>query len=124
MQRLAGSRKNAQAFRLQPFHLRESFDEFFLEPVGIAAALRGHFHDGLLRSVARPEGVFIRIDHHRSGMKSLAVLRGERRFGSDTESHRSRGRGRQLQKRPSRTVGKNLVGFHAGLLIGTNICVE
>src|SRR5713226_4101052 len=121
MQRFARAGENAQVFRLQPFHLGESLDEFFLEPVGIAAALWRHVHDGLLRSIAWAKRVFIGVDNYCPGMKNIAVFRGKRCFGGDTESHRRGGCGRQLEKRPPRTIGKYLVGFHAVLLKCANI---
>ncbi len=103
MQRLAGAGKDVQVFRLQALHLRECFDEFFLQPVGIAAALRRHVHDGFPRGVARPQRIFVGVDHYRSGMKNFAIFRREGCLGSDAERHRRGGRGRQLEKRPPRT---------------------
>ncbi len=93
MQRLARAGKDAQVFRLQALHLRKCFDEFFLQPVGIAAALRGHIHDGLPRGIARSQRVFVRVDHYRSGMKNIAIFRREGRLGSDAKRHRRGRRG-------------------------------
>src|SRR6266700_4494982 len=120
MQRLAGAGKDAQIFRLQTLHLREGFLEFFLEPVGIATALRRHIHDGFPRGVARTQRVFVRVDDDRSRMKNFAIFRRKGRLSSDTKRHRRGGGRRQLEKRPSRTIGKYLVGFHPALLKRAN----
>ncbi len=103
MQRFAGTGENVEIFGLDAFHLSESLDEFFLEPVGIAAALRGHIHDGFARGVARAEGIFVGVNHDGARMKHVAVFRGEGGFGGDAEGHR-RGGGRNVLREPSESL--------------------
>src|SRR5207244_6472264 len=53
-------------------------------------------------------------------MKNFAVFRRKRCLRSDAKRRRRSGDSRQLEKRPSRTIGKNLVGFHPALLKRAN----
>ncbi len=121
MQRLARPGEDAQVFRLQALHLGERFHEFFLQPVGIAAALRRHVHDGLARGVAGSERVFVGVDHYRSGMKNIAFFRRQGCLGGDAESHRRGRHSRQLEECPPRTIRKDLVALHPALLKCMNL---